>query len=97
MPPSAMTGTSAFLRGFRRIHDRGELRHADAGDDAGGADRARADADLDRVRAGIDQRLRAVGVATLPAIDLRGVGQPLDALDGVQHAARSGRARYRRR
>ena len=38
--------------------DRHDLRHADAGDDARGADRARADADLDRVGAGLDQRLR---------------------------------------
>ena len=34
-----------------------QLRHADAGDDPRGADRARADADLDRVGAGIGQRL----------------------------------------
>jgi hypothetical protein len=57
-----------FLRGLDRIHDRGELRHADAGDDARGADRARADADLDRVGAGIDQRLGALLVAILPAM-----------------------------
>ena len=33
--------------------------HADPGDHPGGADRAGTDADLDRVRAGVDQRLRA--------------------------------------
>ncbi len=38
------------------------------GDDARGADRARTNADLDGVGAGIDQRLRASVVATLPAI-----------------------------
>ena len=58
----------ARLPRFRhRIHDRGELRHADARDDARGADRARADADLDGIGARIDQRLRASAVATLPA------------------------------
>ena len=60
MPPSAITGTSAFLGRRDRIHDGGQLRHADAGDDPGGADRAGTDADLDRVGAGVDQRLRAV-------------------------------------
>ena len=50
-----------FLRRLDRVHDGGELRHADAGDDARGADRARADADLDGVGAAIDQRLGAFG------------------------------------
>ena len=44
--------------GQRRLVDRGDLRRADAGHHPGGADRARPDADLDRVRAGLDQRLR---------------------------------------
>ena len=39
------------------VVDRGDLRHADAGDDPRGADRARPDPDLDRVGAGVDQRL----------------------------------------
>src|SRR3954447_8279271 len=39
------------------LHDRGDLRHPDAGHDSRGADRARPDADLDRVRARTDQRL----------------------------------------
>ena len=88
MPPSAITGMSAFLRRLDRIHDRGELRHADAGDDARGADRARADADLDRVRAGIDQRLRAFGGRDVAGHHLHLVGQPLDAVDGVEHVLR---------
>src|SRR3546814_3931986 len=45
-----------FCRFFGAIHDRGELRHADARDDPRRADRARPDPDLDAVRAGIDQR-----------------------------------------
>src|SRR5690606_6646451 len=36
------------------ILDRGELRHADAGDDAGGADGAGSDADFQRAGAGGD-------------------------------------------
>ena len=70
MPPSAMTGMPVALRRLDRIHDRGELRHADAGDDARGADRARADADLDRVGAGIDQRLGALGGGDVAGDDL---------------------------
>jgi hypothetical protein len=61
-------GNVLRLRGFDRRHDGGQLRHADAGDDAGGADRARADADLDGIRAGIDQRRVPPAVATLPAM-----------------------------
>ena len=38
--------------------DRRDLRHADAGDDPRRADRPGPDADLDRVRPGIDQGLR---------------------------------------
>ncbi len=44
--------------GLRGLHDRRQLRHADARDDARGADRAGADADLDCVRARVDQRQR---------------------------------------
>ena len=55
MPPSAITGTSGALERLGHARDRADLRHADAGDDARGADRARSDADLDRVGAGFDQ------------------------------------------
>ena len=51
MPPSAMIGTSVSRGRPRALGDRGDLRHADAGDDARRADRAGADADLDRVDA----------------------------------------------
>ena len=71
----------------RRLVDRGDLRDADAGDDAGGADRARADADLDAVGAGVDQRLRAGAGGDVAADDLhvpgRGVG--LEPADHVEH------------
>src|SRR3546814_5498899 len=42
------------------VEDRGELRHADPRDDARGADRTRADADLDAIGARVDQRLGRV-------------------------------------
>ena len=51
MPPSAMTGTPASAAAAAHVDDGGDLRHADAGDDAGGADRAGPDADLDGVGA----------------------------------------------
>ena len=51
MPPSAITGTP-LARAPRRTSMIGrELRHADAGHHAGRADRARSDADLDRIGA----------------------------------------------
>ena len=37
MPPSAMRGTPVLGRDFRAVHDRRDLRHANAGDDARGA------------------------------------------------------------
>jgi hypothetical protein len=48
-PPSAMSETPARARPSRDLGDGGDLRHADARHDAGGADRARPDADLERV------------------------------------------------
>ena len=78
-------GHVGFLRGFDRIHDRGQLRHADAGDNPRGADRTGTDADLDRIGAGIDQRLRAFLGRDIAGDHLHGVGKPLDAVDGFQH------------
>src|SRR5205085_10162038 len=46
-------GHARRLRDADRVHDRADLRHADAGDDPRGADRARADADLYGVDAGV--------------------------------------------
>ena len=43
------------------VEDRRDLRHADARDDAGRADRAGPDADLEAVGAGVDQRLGRLG------------------------------------
>ena len=56
--------------GERRLVDGRDLRHADAGDDAGGADRARSDADLDGVGTGVDERLRALAGRDVAADDV---------------------------
>ena len=77
-----------LLRRLDRVGDRGELRHADTGDDARGADRARPDADLDGVGAGIDQRLGAFGGGDIAGDHLHGVRHALDAGHGIEHAAR---------
>ena len=60
MPPSAMTGTPRSCAARAGFGDSGDLRHARAGNHARGADGAGADADLDGVGAGIDQRQRAL-------------------------------------
>ena len=86
MPPSAMMGMSCLLRGFVRFADGGDLRHARAGDHARGADGAGTDADLDGVRARIDEGLGsfAGGDVAGEQIDL---GKALlDFADGVEHA-----------
>ncbi len=69
-----------------RLQHRGELRHPDAGDDARGADAARADADLHRIDASLDQRASPLGRRDIAGDDLGGVGRPLDGLDGSKHA-----------
>ena len=81
-------GHVGLLRRLDRFHDGGELGHADTGHDARGADRARTDAHLDRVRAGVDQRLRAFGGSDVTGDHLHGVRQPLDAVDRFKHARR---------
>jgi hypothetical protein len=76
-----MTGVPVFAASLGGVHDRGQLRHADSGDDPGGADRARADADLHRVRAGADQRLGRLGGGDVAGDDLDRVGELADPLD----------------
>ena len=61
MPPSPMIGTSRGAGHGGAQHDRGELRDADAGHDARGADAAGADAHLHAVRARLDERGRSLG------------------------------------
>ena len=88
MPPSAMTGTLALPRRLGAIHDRGQLRHADAGDDARRADRAGADADLDPVGAGADQRLGPIGGGDVAGDQRDLVGDALQARDLFEHGLR---------
>ena len=75
-------------RHLDRLEQRGELRHADAGDDARGADRAGADAHLDRVGARVDQRLGAVARRHVAGHHLHGVRLQLDAADLIEHELR---------
>ena len=72
----------------RALGDRGDHRHADAGDDPGRADRAGADADLDRVDPEIDQRLGgfAGGDVAGDEVDIRELAA--DPADHVEHALR---------
>ena len=70
MPPSAISGTPAAATPSSALLDRRDLRHADAGDDARRADRAGADADLDRVGAVVDQRRAPRGGRDVAADDL---------------------------
>ena len=86
MPPSAMIGTLCARGGARALGDRGDHRHADAGDDARGADRAGADPDLDGVDAEIAERSVASAVATLPATRSTFGVQLTDAAHHVEHA-----------
>src|SRR5919197_960918 len=74
----------------RRGHvlDGGDLRHADAGDDARRADRAGADADLHAVRPMIDERPRGIAGADVAADDLHAGIALLDPLHAIEHTLR---------
>ena len=83
-----MTGHAGLTRRERRLVDGGDLGHADAGDDARGADRARSDADLDGIHARIDERLGALARGDVAADDVD-VGEArvgLDPADDVDDA-----------
>src|SRR5204862_516650 len=83
MPPSAITGTSPAPV---TAYDRRDLRDADAGDDAGGADRARTHTNLHRVHAALDQRARARLRRHVPAHQLRVGVRLAQAGHGLEHA-----------
>ncbi|MCY1410937.1 hypothetical protein D9M71_263160 [compost metagenome] len=74
------------FKGGGDVGDGGNLRYANTGNDTGGADRARADADLDRVRASLGQCASgfAGGDVAADHLDLR-VGF-LDPANAVDHA-----------
>src|ERR1051326_3704789 len=81
-----------LLRGARALHDRGDLRHAGAGDDARRADRAGTDADFDRVDAEVDE-IAGAFVGGDVAGDERRVGEELLELANRLH--HRGRVRVR--
>ena len=68
-----------------RFQDRGELRHADTGDDPRGTDRAWANADLDRIGAGVDQGLGRLGGGHVAGQNLNRIRQFLDPPDHVEN------------
>src|SRR5262249_44554315 len=70
------------------VEDRRELWHADAGDDAGGADRAGPYADLDGVGAGLDEGARPLGGGDVAGDDLRIVRELADPAHRLEHALR---------
>ena len=67
--------------------NRGDLRHADAGDDPRRADRSRADADFHRVGAGRDQVARSVARGHVAGHDVD-VPASLDLADRLDHVGR---------
>src|SRR5215471_18268471 len=71
----------------RRLVDRAHLRDADAGDDPGGADRARSDTHLHAVRSGVDERLRP-GPGRHVAADHLDVAVRLELRDHVEDRLR---------
>jgi hypothetical protein len=81
---------NAGLVGFFDRADHGrQLRHADARDDARGADRARTDADLDTASAPASiSALVPSGVATLPAMMRTELDSFLGPRHGVEHTLR---------
>ena len=87
-PPSAMTGMPASRAGLVGLPDRGHLRNAHARDDARRADRARADADLDGIHPGVDERLGTLAGGDVAAddVDVRERLVGLEATDHVDDA-----------
>ena len=87
IPPSAMTGTPWSDGRLRDVPHRRHLRDAHAGDDARRADRARALADLEPVRARVQQRLSGLGGRDVPRYHLD-VVRVLDRAHHVEDALR---------
>ncbi len=70
MPPSAMSGMPFVPRHLGDVGDGRDLGDAGAGDDPGRADRPRADPDLDRVDAEVDELLGRPGRADVAGDEL---------------------------
>ncbi|MDT4878767.1 hypothetical protein FQZ97_1143900 [compost metagenome] len=64
------------------------MRNTDTGNDAGGADRARTDADLDGIRARVDQCAGGFGGGHIAGDDAGGIALALDAFHGLGDAHR---------
>ena len=79
------------------LEHRGELRPADAGHHPGGAHRARADADLDDVGAGLDRSRTPSAETTLPATTGTLGSSAADRARAPRASAPGGRGRCRRR
>ena len=79
---------NAILQGIRHHRDRGDLRDADAGDDARGTDRTRAHADLDRAGTGIHQRERRITGDDVAADHLQARETFRGPCDAIDHALR---------
>src|SRR5690606_38331777 len=79
---------AVLLRLLDRAENGSQLRHADAGHDAGGADRARPDADLDAVGARIDQGARPFRGGDISGDDAHRGGQGFHLADRVEDALR---------
>jgi len=86
MPPSEITAMLRLLQTSTVSTSAVNCGTPTPATNARGADRARADADLDRVRARIDQRLRAVSRRDVAGDDLRVIGKLPYAAHGLQHA-----------
>ena len=80
-------GDAVFVGDLRAFHHGGDLRHADARNDARRADGAGADADLDAVRARLDERFRGGGGGNVARDELRVGVLCLDILHGLHDVA----------
>ncbi len=85
IPPSATIGIPWPGERLSRVEHCGHLRHADAGDHAGRADRSGPDPEFHRVRARVGERERALGSRNVPRDHLDLV-PALDRADDVEHA-----------
>ena len=85
MPPSAITGHVLLVPRPRPPSAYGRnLRHADAGHHARGADRARTNAHFDRIHPGVDQGLGTFTGGDVATDDLQiriGLFHPFDAIE----------------
>ena len=77
-------GNALLLRDACRVEDGGHLRHADAGDDASRANGAGADANLDAVRARIDERFGRLRRSDIAGDELRVGERVLHGAAGVE-------------